>query len=153
MATRTTKTPVKQMEKPAVTKTKLASPIPPSPSMNIEPVPKSPGKSDNTKPAVKRVARNLKARATTGLVAKINSETKEKIRKIKFIRDSFTMPENEYAALGELKKTCIDAGVEVKKSELFRVALVLLKSKTTAELHVLLDGLPPLKQGRPKKHK
>ena len=76
---------------------------------------------------------------------------KHKPRKPKLVRDSFTMPEDEYAALGEMKKTCIRSGVAVKKSELLRVAVSLLRRMDMSELLRELDSLTPVKAGRPKK--
>ena len=76
---------------------------------------------------------------------------KHKARKSKLVRDSFTMPEEEYAALGEMKKACINAGVAVKKSELLRVAVSLLRRMDMPDLQQALDGLTPVKAGRPRK--
>jgi hypothetical protein len=42
------------------------------------------------------------------------------------VRDSFTMPEQEYAVLGAVKQACLKAGFEVKKSELLRIGVALL---------------------------
>jgi hypothetical protein len=39
------------------------------------------------------------------------------------VRDSFTMPENEYAVIAALKKRCVVAGVPAKKSEILRAAI------------------------------
>ena len=36
--------------------------------------------------------------------------------KTRLVRDSFTMPEDEYAILSASKKACLKAGVEVKKT-------------------------------------
>ncbi|WP_394781834.1 hypothetical protein [Undibacterium sp.] len=79
--------------------------------------------------------------------------SKEKPRKAKLVRDSFTMPESEYEVLSQVKKACISAGVEVKKSQLLRIGLVLLKKTDVAALKNLIAGLEPLKAGRPKKEK
>ena len=79
------------------------------------------------------------------------TKDKHKPRKPKLVRDSFTMPEDEYAALGERKKTCIRSGVAVKKSELLRVAVSLLRRMDMSELLRELDSLTPVKAGRPKK--
>ena len=78
---------------------------------------------------------------------------KPKAKKQKLVRDSFTMPEEEYAALGEMKKACIRAGVDVKKSELLRVAVSLLGQMDVSQLQQALTGLPPVKAGRPSKQK
>jgi hypothetical protein len=78
---------------------------------------------------------------------------KDKVKKAKLVRDSFTMPEAEYAALSLVKKACISAGFEVKKSQLLRIGLLLLSKTDVKSLKTLLDGLAPLKAGRPTKDK
>ena len=65
------------------------------------------------------------------------------------VRDSFTMPEQEYAVLAEVKSACLRAGIEVKKSELLRVGVALLGQVDTATLKAVLAALPQLKTGRP----
>jgi hypothetical protein len=65
------------------------------------------------------------------------------------VRDSFTMPEQEYAVLATVKQACLKAGFEVKKSELLRIGVALLGQLDTASLRAVLDGLPQLKTGRP----
>ena len=78
------------------------------------------------------------------------AEPKEKSRKPKLVRDSFTMPEAEYQVLGDVKKACLKAGVAVKKSELLRVGVALIRQLGLTELRQVLAGLAPLKPGRPK---
>ncbi|WP_194725996.1 hypothetical protein [Noviherbaspirillum malthae] len=80
-------------------------------------------------------------------------EEKEKAKKPKLVRDSFTMPEAEYAVLGQVKKDCLKAGFEVKKSELLRVGVALIRQLDTTRLKEVLETLPALKTGRPKKAK
>jgi hypothetical protein len=65
------------------------------------------------------------------------------------VRDSFTMPEGEYAVLAAVKQACLKAGVEVKKSELLRIGVALVGSLDMATLRQVLDSLPQLKTGRP----
>jgi hypothetical protein len=65
------------------------------------------------------------------------------------VRDSFTMPEQEYAVLGAVKQACLKAGFEVKKSELLRIGVALLGQLDVASLRAVLGGLPQLKTGRP----
>jgi hypothetical protein len=67
----------------------------------------------------------------------------------RLVRDSFTMPEQEYAVLATVKQACLKAGFEVKKSELLRVGVALLGQLDTASLRAVLDSLPQLKTGRP----
>jgi hypothetical protein len=75
---------------------------------------------------------------------------KEKPRKAKLVRDSFTMPEQEYAVLGQVKKECLKAGFEIKKSELLRIGVALISQLDLATLKSVLGSLPQLKTGRPK---
>ena len=65
------------------------------------------------------------------------------------VRDSFTMPEGEYAVLADVKGACLRAGIDVKKSELLRVGVALLGQVDIATLKSVLAALPQLKTGRP----
>jgi len=86
---------------------------------------------------------------------KLRDKDKDRIKpkKQKLVRDSFTMPEQEYEALAEMKKNCIKAGVSVKKSELLRVAVSLLRKMDVRQVQQALTGLTPVKAGRPSKQK
>lgn len=76
---------------------------------------------------------------------------KDKPKKIKMIRDSFTMPESDYVKLAELKKKCLEAGVHVKKSELMRAGLLSLSKLTDASLLKAIEQVEVIKTGRPAK--
>jgi len=65
------------------------------------------------------------------------------------VRDSFTMPEQEYAVLADVKQACLRAGIDVKKSELLRIGVALLGQVDIATLKSVLAALPQLKTGRP----
>ena len=81
----------------------------------------------------------------------IDIDAREKARKPKLVRDSFTMPEQEYAVLGQVKKACLKAGFEIKKSELLRIGVALINQIDLVTLKTVLLALPQLKTGRPKK--
>jgi hypothetical protein len=66
------------------------------------------------------------------------------------VRDSFTMPEAEYAVFASAKQRCLQAGVEIKKSELLRVGMALVGQLDVATLQAVLASLPQLKTGRPR---
>lgn len=91
--------------------------------------------------------------AAAGAAVTEKKKDKPKAKKQKLVRDSFTMPEAEYEALAEMKKTCIKAGVTVKKSELLRVAVSLLRKMDVAQIEQALGTLTPVKAGRPSKQK
>ena len=95
----------------------------------------------------------IKAPVKPAAAAKPTAPAKEKIKKAKLVRDSFTMPEAEYAVLGAVKKACLKAGFEVKKSQLLRVGVALIQNIDIAKLKSVLATLPPLQAGRPKKEK
>ena len=122
----------KTVTKPALAKAKPASAI------DIAPMP-------NAKLEKKQATPQPKAMPVV--------EPKEKAKKPKLVRDSFTMPEAEYQVLGDVKKACLKAGVAVKKSELLRVGVALIRKLEIVELKKVLAGLAPLKAGRPKKDK
>ncbi|WP_229505685.1 hypothetical protein [Massilia genomosp. 1] len=82
--------------------------------------------------------------------AEVDAGAREKARKPKLVRDSFTMPEQEYAVLGQVKKACLKAGFEIKKSELLRIGVALISDLDIATLQKVLSSLPQLKTGRPK---
>lgn len=70
-------------------------------------------------------------------------------KKPKLVRDSFTIPKNEYAAIDALKSRAIALGTSVKKSELLRAGLVALQGLSDAAYKAALSAVPTLKTGRP----
>ena len=74
-----------------------------------------------------------------------------KAKKAKLVRDSFTMPETEYAVIAMLKKRCLAAGVSAKKSEILRAAVANLAKLSDASLLAALRRLEVIKTGRPAK--
>jgi hypothetical protein len=67
------------------------------------------------------------------------------------VRDSFTMPESDFALIATLKTTALGAQRAAKKSELLRAGLHLLAALDAQALALALDGLEMVKTGRPKK--
>ena len=74
---------------------------------------------------------------------------KSKTVKTKVIRDSFSFPEQDYLKISELKKTCLAAGIHVKKSEVLRAGLNLLTKLNLAELKDAVDQVDKIRTGRP----
>lgn len=75
----------------------------------------------------------------------------EKHKKQKMVRDSFTMPEMDYAQIAALKERCLKAGVSAKKSEVLRAALKCLSNLSDKALTKAVADLEPIKTGRPTK--
>jgi len=143
-----TKTPAKA---PAKTTTKAVTK--PSTKLASKPI---------TKPISKTVAQSAtafkKIDAATETPKTISKPAEKtlvvkpiKAKKIKLVRDSFTIPKPEYLILDNLKLRAADLKHPVKKSELLRAGIKALAAMTDAQLLFALKAVPMLKTGRPSK--
>ncbi len=71
-------------------------------------------------------------------------------KKPKLVRDSFTIPKDEYAVIETLKQRADSLAQPAKKSELLRAGLKLLAGLPDAALRTALQAVPSIKTGRPK---
>lgn len=69
----------------------------------------------------------------------------------KLVRDSFTMPQQDFGLIAALKERALNFKRSTKKSELLRAGLQALQQLPDGKLRAALDSLVPLKAGRPKK--
>lgn len=74
-----------------------------------------------------------------------------KAKKLRLVRDSYAMPDTEYAQIAVLKKRMSGLGSEVKKSELLRAGVAVLAALNDAELKAVIDRVERIKTGRPSK--
>lgn len=74
-----------------------------------------------------------------------------KEKKIKVVRDSFTLPKTELLQITEMKKRAMALGVEVKKSELIRAGLQALAGMADTAFKKAMANVPTIKTGRPAK--
>lgn len=113
------------------------------------PAPKAPAKAVKKAPAV---AKGKPANATKPEKAEKAAKVKKPApKKPKLVRDSFTIPETDYALFAALKQRALVAGVDVKKSEILRAALVTLAKLDDVELVKAIGLVERIKTGRPKK--
>ena len=77
------------------------------------------------------------------------SADKTSPKKPKLVRDSFTIPKNEFTAIEAMKTRAIALGTSVKKSELLRAGLMALQALNDANFKAALAAVPTLKTGRP----
>ena len=104
------------------------------------------------KVAVKKAAKKSAKKTSKKTLVKSTKATKAtKTVKTKLIRDSFAIPEKEYAALVAVKKACLKAGLEIKKTELIRIGIALVNTLTTAKIKTAQAKLTQISAGRPKK--
>jgi hypothetical protein len=76
----------------------------------------------------------------------------KKTPKEKVVRDSFTMPQEEYKEIAKIKDVLKKSGLPVKKSEVLRAGLKALGILNVAQMKHLLAALEKVKTGRPNKH-
>lgn len=74
-----------------------------------------------------------------------------KAAKPKLVRDSFTMPKAEYAAIDLLKQRAAKLARPAKKSELLRAGVKALSALSDKALLAALAAVPTIKTGRPNK--
>jgi hypothetical protein len=70
--------------------------------------------------------------------------------KVKLVRDSFTMPKDDYALIETLKTCALHFHRPAKKSELLRAGLHALAALPESGLESALNALRPVKTGRPR---
>ena len=99
------------------------------------------------KPSAKAIAKPV-SKPSTPQVVKVSAKA-EKV-KAKLIRDSFTMPREDWDLIQTLKERALGFKRPTKKSELLRAGLQVLVGLSDAKLQLALERLTPLKAGRPK---
>jgi hypothetical protein len=123
-----------------------------SPQAMPAPVAQPPATAEKTMTAPDSTANKTARKALSAVKAEVEKPLKkDKPRKIKMVRDSFTMPENDYVKLAELKQKCLEAGVHVKKSELMRAGLLRLSRLNKTALLNAVAQVEIIKTGRPAK--
>lgn len=93
----------------------------------------------------KAVSKKMPVAAAAKPAKPTQEEQTKKIRqpgnKIKVVRDNFSMPQSDYAKIGELKQLCLKDGVQVKKNQLLRAGLHALEKMSAAQLKTALSSL------------
>ncbi|MEO8298484.1 MAG: hypothetical protein ABI574_11820 [Burkholderiales bacterium] len=77
----------------------------------------------------------------------------DKVHKAQLVRDSFTIPADEYAELDRLKQRALKLAHPAKKSEVLRAGIKALVALPDAALLAALTAVPAIKTGRPKTRK
>ncbi len=78
-------------------------------------------------------------------------KSKASADKVKLVRDSYTIPKDEFSLIAEIKQKCLKKGVDVKKSEVLRAGLLALVNMNTSDLLKAIAKVERIKTGRPKK--
>ena len=102
-------------------------------------------------PAKGRAKKPKAAPAPAPIKAKAKVATDvAKPAKAKLVRDSFTIPKDEYQALDALKARALGLGQHVKKGELLRAGIQALSAMPDKAFQKAVQAVPTLKTGRPK---
>lgn len=129
----------------------------PKPAVSKVATPKAPAakKPAAKAPATKRTApqSTVAKPAAAKPVAAKPTKVEAKSKKPKLVRDSFTIPKDEYAGIDTLKERSVALGRPAKKSELLRAGLMALLALSPNALHAALEAVPTIKTGRPKSDK
>lgn len=144
-AAKTTTPVAAKPAKPAVAKSNGAKPVAKSAAKPAaaKPVAVKPVAAPAAKPAAKP------APAAPVAASEAPAKHKKDAKKAKLVRDSFTLPENDYVLFAAMKARCLARGIEVKKSELLRAALRQLSGLDDAMLVAVMSQIEKIKTGRP----
>ena len=103
-------------------------------------------------PAVRKTpVKTVTSKVDTKPVLRTPIEKPIKAKKIKLVRDSFTIPKPEYLMLDNLKLRATDLKHPVKKGELIRAGIKALAAMSDQLFLAALKAVPMLKTGRPSK--
>ena len=103
------------------------------------------------RPAPKKALVGVKeAKAAAPVVVTEPSAKSARTNKLKLVRDSFTMPKDEYQAIDALKGRALGLEKHVRKSELLRAGIRALSAMNDRAFLKAISAVPTLKTGRPK---
>ena len=126
-------------KKPAVKKPAVKKPV---------------AKKVTTKPVRKTAAKKAPVKvAAPQPVNPVKAVKPAKVKKPKLVRDSFTIPKDEYLVIDSLKIRAGKLGQAVKKSELLRAGVKALAAMSDIQYKAALSNVPTIKTGRPKNSK
>jgi hypothetical protein len=135
-----------------VTKTTAAAPVNPTPAAKSQinkPAVKKATVAAKIKPATEQPAKPVSPKVAVPKAALPKAEP-IKLKKPKLVRDSFTIPKDEYAVIESLKIRAGKLGLSVKKSELLRAGIKAIATMSDIQFKAALSNVPTLKTGRPK---
>ena len=112
-------------------------------------LPKPPKPAKAPKPA--KSAPAAKVASPSAKAPGASLEAKPVKARNKLVRDSFTMPQSDFALIDALKQRALNFRHSAKKGELLRAGLQVLSALPDAELKSALERITSLKPGRPKK--
>lgn len=153
-ATHAKKAVTKTMPKSIKTSTIVPASVPASAAAAAKATKQKAAKSDVVEKPLLDKSTKTPSVASKALASKVvpDKPAKEGKHKHKLVRDSFTMPRDEFELIHVLKERALNFKRPTKKSELLRAGLRVLAALDDSQLRERLDALTTLSPGRPKKH-
>ena len=116
-----------------------------------KPVAKKARTTATTKAVTKTAAKKAPVKsAVTKTTQAVKTVKPVKAKKTKLVRDSFTIPKDEYVVIDGLNIRAGKLGQAVKKSELLRAGVKALAAMSDIQFKAALSNVPTIKTGRPK---
>ena len=106
-------------------------------------------KRATAKPKVAKAGKAVVAPAAAPVAVEAPAKP-AKPHKPKLVRDSFTMPKDEYQVIDALKRRALGLQKQVRKSELLRAGIQALAAMNDRAFLKAIADVPTLKTGRPK---
>lgn len=140
------------MTNPSAAPSTPTTPVTSAPAVPSDKAVKPAKKADAKAPpvAAKKTAATASKTPKTTASAAAKTIKSPKIKKPKLVRDSFTIPKDEYAVIETLKQRATTLAQPIKKSELLRAGLKALAGLSDSALRSALQAVPAIKTGRPK---
>lgn len=110
----------------------------------------APARKAAAKPVAKTVAEPV-TKTTPVPQQEAGADKADKAKKLKLVRDSFTIPKAEYAVLEAMKLRAAKLGRPTKKSEVLRAGVQALAAMGDAAFLACVGSVPAVKTGRPAK--
>ena len=130
-------------KKPAAVKTPVVS----------KTAPKAPtAKAAVAKAAVAKAAVAKAAVSKPAKAPKVTAKV-EKTKKVKLVRDSLSIPKDEFEVIAVLKTRAAKLGHSAKKTEIIRAGIKAMAALSDQALLKALQSVPSVKTGRPAKQK
>lgn len=101
------------------------------------------------KPKAAKAGKGVVASAAVPVAVEVPAKP-AKAHKPKLVRDSFTMPKDEYQVIDALKRRALGLQKQVRKSELLRAGIQALAAMNDRTFLKAITDVPTLKTGRPK---
>ena len=106
-------------------------------------------KAEESRVAERQLDRFARAEAAMEAAGAGSPQQPQRPEHQRVIRDSFTLPANDYAILATLQERGLQSGVHATKSELVRAGLQMLLGADKADFLSALQRLEKVKTGRP----